>query len=107
MITAIIAKGKNMDNNKLIFLFNYIENSLPHEIETVLTDSELDPHYSAVYTTNLIKSYIDVLQGIGMKKIPFIDVENCFYYLGYTKEEFECFEKKRSIESKYYIGTQY
>jgi hypothetical protein len=37
----------------------------------------------------------------------FKDVKDCFKYLDYSDEEYEIFEKKRIIESEYYIGEQF
>ena len=96
-----------MDNERFAFLMNYIENSLPTEIDNVLTDSESDPHFSAVYVTNLIKSLIFTIENCETYELHFKDVKDCFKYLDYSDEEYATFEKKRVIESQYYIGEQF
>jgi len=96
-----------MENEKIQFLLRYIENSLPTEIDNVLTDSESDPHFSAVYVTNLIKSLIFTIENCETNELNFKDVKDCFKYFDYSDEEYEIFEKKRIIESEYYIGEQF
>ena len=96
-----------MDNVRFAFLMNYIENSLPAEIDNVLNDSEFDPHFSAVYVTNLIKSLIFTIENCETYEMHFKDVKDCFKYLDYSDKEYEIFEKKRIIESEYYIGEQF
>lgn len=96
-----------MDNERFAFLMNYIENSLPTEIDNVLTDSESDPHFSAVYVTNLIKSLIFTIENCETNELHFKDVKDCFKYFDYSDEEYATFEKKRVIESQYYIGEQF
>ncbi len=96
-----------MENEKIKFLLSYIENSLPTEIDNVLNDSESDPHFSAVYVSKLIKSLIFTIESYKISDLHFSDIKECFAYLDYSDEEYEIFEKKRLIESQYYIGEQF
>jgi hypothetical protein len=96
-----------VNNEKLSFLLSYVENSLSVEINDVLNDSASDPHFSAVYVTNLIKSLIFTIENCETYEMHFNDVKDCFKYLDYSDEEYEIFEKKRIIESEYYIGEQF
>lgn len=79
----------------------YIENLLWR----VLEDSEQDPHYSAVTTSNLIKCYIDVMSDMG-KRLPYQNAEG---YLDHclSEEEKALFKKKYETEIQYYIGEVY
>lgn len=96
-----------MENEKIKFLLSYIENSLPTEIDNVLNDSESDPHFSAVYVSKLIKSLIFTIENYKISDLHFSDIKEYFAYLDYSDEEYEIFEKKRLIESQYYIGEQF
>ena len=70
----------------------------------VIYDSEEDPEYSAVTTTNMIKCYIDVLKCLG-EDVPYSTVKEYIRYKdNYTEEEYNIFEAKRKKEAEYYIG---
>lgn len=77
---------------------------LERNIWDVIYDSEEDPEYSAVTTTNMIKCYIDVLKCLG-EDVPYSTVKEYIRYKdGYTEEEYNIFEEKRKKEAEYYIG---
>lgn len=75
-------------------------------INEVLNDSRIEPEYSAVATSNLIKCYIFVMTSIG-EKLPYSDVKGCFDFNGYLPEEYRLFEESRETESRYYGSVQY
>ena len=104
---AIVEKvGINLEKDKLLYLFTFIEDYIEKNIYGVLNDSKVDPHFSAVTTTNIIKCYIDIQTQIGNKP-PYIDVKSYFKHIGFSPEEFESFEKSRKNEAEYYCGIQY
>lgn len=80
--------------------------SLDGLIEDVLNDSEDAPECSVVSVNNLILSYIQISNDIG-KNLPYKNTEEYFDFEGYPKEEYLLFEKKRKIESEYFIGEQF
>ena len=97
-----------MDINyeKLEYLLGNMDEIICELIDHVLSDSEVDPHYSAVYTTNQIKCYIQITNEMG-KTLPYNNVEEFFKFNAYTKEEYDLFEALRKKESLYYRGVQY
>lgn len=95
-----------IDYEKLKYIIMYCRGDFEIMIERVLEDTEDDPQYSAVTTTNLIKCYIEIMVELG-EKLPYANVEEFFDLNGFSKEELLLFEKKRKIESEYYIGVQY
>ncbi len=98
-----------MDSNtyeKLLYLLNHMDGFIEQLVYDVLTDSQTDPHYSAVTATNLIKCYIQVMNRLN-KEIPYTDIRSYFKYNLLTDDEYEFFEKSRRKESKYYVGKQY
>lgn len=90
---------------KLLYLFNHLYCYTEDLLWKVLEDSEQDPHYSAVTTSNLIKCYIDVMSDMG-KRLPYQNVEG---YLDHclSEEEKALFKKKYETEIQYYIGEVY
>lgn len=64
---------------KLLYLLNFLEDYIDQLVYKVMTDSQTDPHYSAVTATNLIKCNIQVMQQFN-KKIPYTDVKGYFKY---------------------------
>lgn len=64
---------------KLLYLLNFMEDYIDQLVYKVMTDSQTDPHYSAVTATNLIKCNIQVMQQFN-KKIPYTDVKGYFKY---------------------------
>lgn len=91
---------------KLLYLLNFMDDYIDKLVYKVMTDSQTDPHYSAVTASNLIKCYIQVMQQFN-KEIPYTDVRGYFKYNMFTDEEYEFFEKSRRKESEYYVGKQY
>lgn len=69
-----------MDSNtyeKLLYLLNHMDGFIEQLVYDVLTDSQTDPHYSAVTATNLIKCYIQVMNQFN-KEIPYTDIRGYF-----------------------------
>lgn len=91
---------------KLKYLLAFMSEYIESLVENVLTDSETDPHYSAVAATNLIKCYIQILNELG-EKLPYSNVKEFFQFNAFTEEEYERFEESRKKESVYYRGVQY
>ena len=83
-----------------------MEDWICQEIDNVLKDSPIDPHHSAITASNLIKCYIEISEQLG-KKLPYHDVQSFFARNAYTGSEWESFEKRIEIESRYYRGIQY
>ncbi len=96
----------DFDIEKLKCIFTYFEEYIYERICLVLNDSPTDPDYSAVAVTSLIKSYIQIKTEMG-EKLPFSNVEEYFLHKGFSKEEYDFFEKSRKSESVYYRGVQY
>lgn len=95
-----------MDIEKLKYLLNDIEEHIVTLIENVLSDSEEDPHFSAVTVCNRIKCYIQVMNDL-KEELPYKTVEEFLRFNAFTEDECVLFEKKRKSESIYYIGKQY
>lgn len=95
-----------MDIQKLLYLLDYTEYSINELVYKVLNDSETDPHYSAVTSANLIKSYIQIMKDLN-RTLPYNDVKGYMLDQLYTEEEYDKFEEKRQRESTYYIGQQF
>lgn len=91
---------------KLKYMLHFQRCDIELLIENVIEDSLEDPHYSAVTATNLVKCYIEIMQELG-EKLPYTDVEGFMKAIGFSTEDYLLFEKKRSQESKYYLGVQY
>lgn len=96
----------NLDIEKLKYLLNTTEFEIGRLIDNVLSDSQEDPHYSAVYASNQIKCYIQIMNELG-EKLPYSNVEEFFRVNAYTEDEYKAFEDSRKKESEYYIGVQY
>lgn len=95
-----------MDTEKLKYLLDHVDYYIGMLIDNVLSDSQTDPHYSAVTAVNMIKCYIQIMNELG-EHLPYKTVEEYFDFNAYTKEEYRLFEEKRIIESEYYVGKQY
>lgn len=91
---------------KLKYLLAFMDEYIESLVENVLSDSETDPHYSAVAATNLIKCYIQILNELE-EKLPYSNVKEFFQFDAFTEEEYERFEASRKKESVYYRGVQY
>lgn len=96
----------NVDFEKLMYLLIDMDDKICELIDNVLSDSETDPHYSAVAATNRIKCYIQVMNELG-ETLPYSSVEEFLEFNAYTKEEIRLFEESRKKESEYYRGVQY
>ena len=96
----------DINEEKLKYLLHFMYDYIDRFVYDVLSDSETDPHYSAVSATNLIKCYIEIMTELG-EKLPYSNVEEYFDFNAYTKEEYEIFETHRNKESKYYQGVMY
>lgn len=91
---------------KLTYLLQHLEGYIENVVYEVLADSEEDPQYSAVTTTNLIKCHIEVEEALG-HQLPYHSVEEYLRFNCFTSEEVEAFEQKRQHEAVYYRGKQY
>lgn len=96
----------DIDVEKLKYLLNDMDFHIGELIDNVLNDSETDPHYSAVFTSNKIKCYIQIMNELG-EKLPYSNAEEFFDFNAYTKEEYRLFEESRRKESEYYRDEQY
>ena len=94
------------DREKLMYLLYFMSYYIEQDVYRVLNDSEEDPHYSAVTTTNLLKCYIDVMNACG-EELPYTEMKSFFEYLMLTKAEFKKFELSRNKEAEYYVGKIY
>ncbi len=83
-----------MNVEKTEFILRFVESEIPNEIDNVLNDSETDPHFSAVYTSNLIESRVGLLSEIGKNDLSYTDVKSCFEYFDYTESDYIRFEEK-------------
>ncbi len=95
-----------IDYEKLKYLLNTTDLEIGRLIDNVLSDSETDPHYSAVATSNKIKCYIEIMSELG-ENLPYSTIEEFFKINAYTDEEYRIFEEKRKKESVYYRDVQY
>lgn len=96
----------DISEEKLRYLFRFIDEFIFDSIDEVLNDSQTDPHFSAVAVSNIIKCYIDIEKELGTQ-LPYTDVKSFFEFNGYSKQEYEMFEKSRYKESIYYKDIQY
>lgn len=95
-----------IDEEKLQYLFRFMEEYLCLCINEVLNDSTEDPHFSAVAVSNMIKCYISIEEQMETN-LPYKDVKTYFAYNVYTEEEYQRFETSRKREAKYYKDIQY
>jgi hypothetical protein len=95
-----------MNKEKMLYILKHINTYIDGLINEILADSEVDPHYSAVTATNLIKCYIDLMTQLG-ETLPYHDVESYFKFNAFEKKEYTAFEKRRKKESEYYVGKQF
>ncbi len=96
----------DINQEKLKYLLNDMEDVIGELIDNVLDDSITDPHYSAVAATNKIKCYIQIMSELGII-LPYNDVEGFFDFNAYSQEEYSRFEEVRKKESQYYRGIQF
>lgn len=95
-----------MDKQMLDYVLRDTDHNLQIYIQEVLDDQPDSPEHSAVYTCNMIKCYIYLMNEIG-NKLPFDDVKGYILYNGFSKQEYERFEKSRKKEAEYYRGKQF
>lgn len=91
---------------KIMYLLKFVDDYMEHSVYEVLQDSEEDPHYSAVTTTNIIKCYIDVMKHFNVE-LPYSNVREYFEDNLFTDEDYIQFEASRVKEEEYYIGKIY
>ena len=96
----------NIDKEKLLYLLMFTDDYIESFADEVMNDSEVDPHYSAVTLSNMIKCYVDIMNELGVE-LPYNDVQSFFKENLYTDEEYKMFEEKRKTEAEYYTGHQY
>lgn len=94
-----------MNKQKILFLIHHIECELPALIEEVLNDSQEDPHYSAVYVSNLIKTCAELSKDINID--PQYSTVEEYFLLENMNEEYLVFMEKFNKEAEYYIGKIY
>lgn len=94
------------EQNKELFWINHIESDICIFIHNVLNDSETDPHYSAVYASNIIKCIIHLTEELGRAR-SYSNIKGFFEHNGFTRDEYEAFEENRKKEAVYYRGIQY
>lgn len=97
---------ERIESDKALFWINYMESNILSFIRKVLSDSETDPHYSAVYAANIIKCIIHLLKESG-QKLAYSDIKEFFISNGFSLDEYDAFEASRKKESVYYRGIQY
>lgn len=90
----------------LKYLLDYIECCVSNDTYNVLTDSDEDPHYSAVTTANVIKCYIKIKREIGDPTL-YHTVDEYLYDNCFTTKDVQVFNEKKEKESAYYRGKQY
>lgn len=91
---------------QLIYLLEYTEHYIENLVYDVLHDSTSDPHYSAVTASNLIKTYIEMMNEL-KQELPFYDIKSFFEFNLFTPEEYELFLRKYESELSYYVGEVY
>jgi len=95
-----------MDKEKLRFILRKVGCDISIYIDNVLNDSTEDPHYSAVWTSNMIKCYIALTAELG-EDLPFHDVKSCILFEGFSIKDYDAFERSRKKESEYYRDKQF
>ncbi|MCR5636326.1 MAG: hypothetical protein K6F76_03990 [Clostridiales bacterium] len=98
--TVVIENGSmNIDEEKLKYLFEFIDEYIDIAIDEILGGASNNLHLSAVDVSNIIKCYIYIEKQL-YEELPYNDVKSYFEFNAYTKEEYELFEKNRLIQSK-------
>ena len=87
-------------------MLEYTEHCIENLVYDVLHDSTSDPHYSAVTASNLIKTYIEMMNEL-KQELPFYDIKSFFEFNLFTPEEYELFMRKYESELSYYVGEVY
>lgn len=94
------------ERKKLLYLLDFADYFIERSVHDVLADSDEDPQYSAVTTSNLIKCYIETMICMGVK----INAHTEDEYLAdkcFTESEIKKFVSKKELESTYYVGEQF
>jgi hypothetical protein len=99
----VINEEKESALKHLLMAFQW---TIDKYIMGILDDSVDDPHLSAVMLRNYIVWYIESHKELGLKP-PFVDCEDCFKKLAYSRQAYKDFERRRSDESKIYRGQQW
>lgn len=89
--------------NDILYLMRFVDDYIERFVNQVLSDSEEDPHWSAITAENMIYCYINVMKWLG-KNLDFDDVKSYFKAYWFSDAEYELFEKKCQEEAKIYIG---
>ena len=89
-----------------VFLLRHTEGEICRFIFEVLNDNDEDPHFSAVYTSNMIKCFIEVSNIFG-HSLLYSDAWSFFVAHGFDWKQYSDFENKYKTESVIYRGTQY
>lgn len=92
--------------DKLIFLLRHTEGEICNSVSDVLNDNNDDPHFSAVYSSNMIKCFIEISTAAGYSLL-YNDVYGFFIAHGFSINQYYDFEIKRKTEADYYQGVQY
>lgn len=106
LVRVVGRKDMDIDYSKIKYLLTYFEDYINKCIHQVLNDSAINPDYSAVAANNLIKSYIQIEEEMG-EKLKYSTVEEYFLHHGFSKRQYDIFEKSRKLEAPYYRGIQY
>ncbi len=96
----------NSEQDDFIFILKHTEGEICREIFNVLNDSDDDPHFSAVYTANLIKCLLFVADKAGLSFL-YNDVFGFFISHGFSEKQYREFEMNRKKESEYYRDFQW
>ena len=94
------------EQDDFIFILKHTEGEICREISNVLNDSNIDPHFSAVYTTNMIKCLLFVAGKVGFSFL-YNDVFGFFISHGFSEKQYREFENKRKKEAEYYRDYQW
>ena len=95
-----------MCDTALLYILHHFDFWLDELITKVINDSDDDPQFSAVTTTNCIKCFIEVMHGL-KQLTDCSNVQDYILQAGFSESEYETFEKKRYNESQYYLGEQF
>lgn len=88
------------------FILKHTEGEICREIVNVLNDSDEDPHFSAVYVSNMIKCLLFVAEEAGFSFLC-NDVLGFFVSHGFSEIQYRKFEENRKSEAEYYRDYQW
>lgn len=95
-----------MNYKMLNYILKDLNFNLQIYLQDILEDELSEPNYSAVYTNNIIKCYIELMNEIG-NKLPFEDVKGYILYNNFSEQEYQKYEDVRKKEALYYKGEQF